>query len=138
MKTKQYRTQHEEIYRLVESIEQHLSVETVSSRTEEVAGIARELFGKFGIHLALEDRVLYPQAAAHNDGSLRVIAQRFQKEMGGLAERFELYRKAWPGSIAIAHDPNGFVRETLEVIQQLRNRLRREEQELYLAIDRVG
>lgn len=134
-KTETYRQHHQELRALAARIEVLLDPTAVRADPAAVAGIVRELFGKFSVHLAIEDNSLYPRTKTHADARLRDTATRFETEMGGLSERFEAYRKAWPGPLAIGRDPVAFVNETRAVLEALKARVAREETELYDLID---
>lgn len=134
-KTETYRQHHQELRALAARIEVLLDPTAVRADPAAVAGIVRELFGKFSVHLAIEDNSLYPRTKTHADARVRDTATRFEAEMGGLSERFEAYRKAWPGPLAIGRDPAAFVSETRAVLEALKARVAREETELYDLID---
>ncbi|HTH18348.1 MAG TPA: hemerythrin domain-containing protein, partial [Magnetospirillum sp.] len=94
-KTETYRQHHEELRAIVARIEAFLDPAAVAADTNPVAAVVRELFGKFSVHLAIEDNSLYPRTQALGDTRLREVAQRFQAEMGNLSQRFDAYRKSW-------------------------------------------
>lgn len=130
-KTLHYRMHHGEIRALVERIEVELDLERIAADAAPVAIVVRELFGKFGIHLAIEDAALYPKMLAHHDPEVRLAAQSFQNEMGGLKDAFDAYRRRWRGPTAIACEPDAFLAETTAVLAALRRRITREDEELY-------
>lgn len=134
-KTETYRRHHDELRALGRRIATMLDPAHVDSAPDEVAEVVRQFFAKFSVHLAIEDRSLYPRCAGHADGKLKAVAARFQTEMGGLAERVETYRKSWPGPLAIGRDPARFVTETRTILTLLEARVGREETELYDLVD---
>lgn len=136
-RTETYRQHHQELRAIVQRIEALLDADTVAADPNVVATVVRDLFGKFSVHLAIEDNSLYPRYRGHSDARLRDVAHRFQTEMGGLGQRFEAYRKAWPGPLAIARDPVAFVTETAGVLVALKERVAREESQLYDLIDQA-
>ncbi len=136
-RTETYRQHHEELRAIATRIEALLDAGAVAADSRPIAAVVRELFGKFAVHLAIEDNSLYPRYRGHADARLRDTAARFQTEMGGLGERFDAYRRAWPGPLAIARDPAAFVAETARVLAALKERVGREEAQLYELIDRA-
>lgn len=134
-KTETYRQHHQELRAIAARIDVLLDADAIAADSNAVAGVVRELFGKFSVHLAIEDNSLYPRAKALHDSHLRQVASRFEAEMGSLSERFDEYRRAWPGPLAIARDPVCFTAETRAVLEALRARVGREESELYDLID---
>lgn len=137
-KTASFRQHHTDVRALVVRIEDLLHVETIRADAGPIAIVIRELFGKFGVHLSIEDAALYPRMMAHADQKIRHAAERFQREMGGLKARFDEYRNRWPGPLAISKDPTGFVAETGDIIAALKRRIASEDAELYDLYDRVA
>lgn len=122
---------HTDVLALAGAIERQLDPARVAADPAKVSAEVVRLFGKFSIHLAIEDKALYPRLAQDANPDLRRMAQRFQEEMGGLTQGFEAYRKAWPGPLAIAKDPARFIAETRDILDRLKKRIGRENAELY-------
>lgn len=134
-KTETYRQHHQELRAIAARIDALLDAEAIAADPNGIAAVLRELFGKFSVHLAIEDNSLYPRAKALNDPRLQEVASRFETEMGGLSRRFDGYRQTWPGPLAIARDPARFASETRVVLDALKERVSREESQLYDLID---
>ena len=134
-KTETYRQHHQELRAIAARIEILLDPVAISADPNAVAAVVRELFGKFSVHLAIEDNSLYPRAKALADERLRTVAIQFETEMGNLGKRFDAYRRTWPGPLAIARDPALFAQETRAVLTALKERVAREESQLYDLID---
>lgn len=132
-----YRDHHATVGQLVGRIESLLATRSATPDVAALTTAVRDLFGIFTVHLSLEDSALYPRLLAHPTPALRATAARFQAEMGNLRARFDLYRTRWPGPLAVAKDPDAFVRETREVVTALKQRIAREDHELYDLIDRA-
>ncbi|MDQ2104334.1 hemerythrin domain-containing protein [Azospirillum isscasi] len=133
-----YRTHHTTVGQLVGRIEAMLAAPSPTANAAALATTVRDLFGIFTVHLSLEDSALYPRLLAHPTPALRATAARFQAEMGNLRARFDRYRAQWPGPLAVSKDPDAFVRETREVVAALKQRIAREDLELYDVIDRAA
>ena len=129
--TDSFRRHHHQMRDMMGRIRDILDVAHVSLDPGAVATILRELFGKFSIHLALEDRLLYPKLRSWPVPHLQAIADRFEVEMGGMKAEFDRYRRAWPGPQAISRDPARFVAETSTVLAALEQRINREDADLY-------
>jgi EAL domain-containing protein (putative c-di-GMP-specific phosphodiesterase class I) len=129
--TDSFRRHHHQMREMMERIHGMLDVARVERDPGAVATILRELFSKFSIHLALEDRLLYPKLRGWPVPHLQAVADRFQSEMGGMKAEFDTYRRAWPGPQAISADPGRFVAETLSVLGALGQRISREDLDLY-------
>ena len=108
-----------------------LDVKSVRHDPGTVATVLRELFGKFLIHLALEDRLLYPKLHGCPEAHLRLVADGFEREMCVIKENFDTYRRAWPSPLAISRDSARFVLETKEVLGALKRRISSDDLDLY-------
>ncbi len=138
MDMKSFYDHHGDVLSLAAAVEGRLDPVSVAANPAPVAADLVRLFGKFSVHLAVEDKALYPRLARDGDATLRGLAARFQDEMGGLTQRFEAYRKRWPGPLAIAKDPPGFVAETKTILELLKNRISRENAQLYPLAERLA
>lgn len=123
---------------MMDRIHGMLDVARVERDPGAVATILRELFGKFSIHLALEDRLLYPKLRNWPVPHLQAVANRFEVEMGGMKAKFDRYRRSWPGPQAISAAPARFVAETLAVLGALEQRINREDQDLYPSFEETA
>lgn len=94
-----------------------------------------KLLGLLRIHLAQEDKSLYPSIIESGDERIATIAQRFVAEMGGLAERLGIFASRWSNSAAIASNFDDFRREARIIIDALGSRIARENEELYPLVD---
>lgn len=100
------------------------------SRATELASVRWRLHHLLMVHLAKEDRVLYPQLMTSGDPLIRSRATRFSRDMGGLATTYLDYAKKWTAE-RVFEDRAGFVAETRSVMLALRQRIVREERDLY-------
>lgn len=137
-KTESFRHHHTEVRALAARIHELLNHDAIAADAGPVSSVVRELFGKFGVHLAIEDSTLYPRMLAHNDPRLQQAALRFQREMGGLKTQFDGFRRAWPGPLAISRDPKAFIAATRDILAALAKRIAREDSELYDLYDRAA
>ncbi|HLN25780.1 MAG TPA: hemerythrin domain-containing protein [Patescibacteria group bacterium] len=137
-KTASFRQHHTDVRALVVRIEALLTPESVRTDAGPIATVVRELFGKFGVHLSIEDATLYPRMLAHADHRVRLAAQSFQGEMGNLKVRFDEYRHRWPGPMAISQDPSRFVTETADMLAALKRRIAHEDTDLYDLYDQAA
>ena len=97
---------------------------------DDFASIRWRLNHVLSVHLAKEDKHLYPALAKAASPVVQSTAKRFADEMGGLAAAHTAYVGKWPVT-AIAADWHGFARDTRTVMGLLRQRITREDRELY-------
>ena len=133
--TAKFRARHGGILNVAKSIAQHLDAERLRKDAREVRHLLSVLHGKLSVHLAMEDKSLYPRLLRHHDGDIRALTQRYIDEMGSLAGAFKDYVGHWPTPSAIQADPERFIAETGGVFDALGKRVAQENGELYVLAD---
>lgn len=120
--------EHLELAAAAAELLRHATVRPVDPAAIATArwSLSRQLFA----HLATEDLLLYPMLRRSRDAATARLAERFAAELGGLADGFRDYMRRWDAE-RIGRDPEGFERETRTLAEQLGERIRREETELY-------
>jgi len=137
-RTDNFRKQHAEILDTARQISQYFG-STISE--EEAAVIRRQLskmHGLVGLHLAMEDKSLYPSMLRSTDPAARDLAQRYSAEMGDLSAAFERYMKAWSKGSAISASPAAFTEESKGIFNALSKRIHRENTQLYPVADSLA
>jgi iron-sulfur cluster repair protein YtfE (RIC family) len=132
--TDNFRRQHQELLAMVGEVAGKLKAEPGDARG--LRNLLSALAGKLTVHLAMEDKALYPRLAEAKVESARGLARSFQQEMGGLAQTFASYNQKWQAD-TIQGDPGGFARETHAVFAAIGRRIGRENEELYPLADRM-
>ena len=95
------------------------------------AQMSKQLIG----HLTAEDLLLYPELLRSKDATVAATAQRFVDEMGGLLIAYREWVSAWPFE-RIAQNWSVFVSETSALLTTLERRVQRENDELYVLVER--
>lgn len=129
-----YSEKHQEIMDEAAGIVKLL--DTGTADTNEIRRILSILAGKLKVHLAAEDRYLYPKLMASENDRVRTTAENFVKEMGGIYSSFSDFLTRWPSGSTIGENRELFRSEMKEVVAALSERISREDSELYpLAIE---
>ncbi|GLQ49779.1 hemerythrin domain-containing protein [Dyella flava] len=89
------------------------------------------------LHLAAEDRVLYPALINAADPRIAHTGKQFQEEMGDLAQAYTAFVSRWNLPAKISKDPQGFRSDANNVFKALHLRVQRENRELYPLAERV-
>lgn len=109
--------------------------ELVRSGVQEHAdAILNQLFSMSSViklHLAAEDRVLYPALLHAADPQIARTGKQFQEEMGGLAGSYSAFVARWNLIGKITADPQGFRDDANMIFKALHQRVQRENRELY-------
>ena len=132
--TDNFKRQHQELLDLVGELATRVKVNPGDAKG--LRTMLSALSGKLTVHLAMEDKALYPRLMQADVDNSRGLARTFQQEMGGLADTFAQYNQKWQAG-TIAADPGGFARATQELASALGKRIARENAELYPLADRV-
>lgn len=136
--TDSFRQQHTDLLSIAGEIHKRLNVETLKKDASEVRSLLSKLAGKLSVHLAMEDNSLYPNLLKHQDASVRVIANGFIKEMGGIKDVLGGYTKKWATSTSIQNDAAAFIKDTKDLFTALAKRIEKENNDLYSLVDRLS
>jgi len=136
-RTSELRDKHKELLKLASQISELLDEKSLAADAKQARSLLSTLSGKLGMHLAVEDKNLYPELLSHEDDKVRATAKKFVDEMSGIAGAFKKYLDKWPHSKAIQDAPHAFIAETKGVFQALSNRISKEDNELYSLVDKL-
>jgi hypothetical protein len=129
--------QHRELVKMATEMFGWLDVEKLQRGAGDAHRLLSSLTGILNVHLAMEDRSLYPRLLQHFDAPLRDLARRFLDERGVLREQFDAYRARWPSTATIEAGAAAFIDETRVVLGMLWNRMKLEDDVLHPEIVRT-
>jgi hypothetical protein len=130
--------QHQELVRTATEMFGWLDAAKLRARgAGEVHRALSSLTGILNVHLAMEDRSLYPHLVNHRDAALRTLARRFLDERAELRARYDDYRARWSTAAAIAAEVERFIDETRLVLGMLWTRMKLEDDVLHPEIVRI-
>jgi iron-sulfur cluster repair protein YtfE (RIC family) len=133
-RTDNLRQQHASIVKAIETLSGYLTEAKIASDAAGVKTALNVLTGKLGVHLAMEDKVLYPELMKASDPNIKATSEKFAMEMGGIAEAFTAYASKWTEN-TVRLDPAGFINETNGIFGVLSKRVGEEESVLYPMAD---
>jgi hemerythrin-like domain-containing protein len=133
-----FKHEHKVILGIVSQLEDLLDAEALAANGTPAHQLVAELAGLLTEHLRVEDAVIYPSLVTHSEPSVRATAQLLAKRIGGIGRTFEAYVGAWAAGETISGDPARFVAETRGMMRALKNRIEREDRELYPLVDRFS
>ena len=134
--TDKFRQQHNELLNLANELQELLDENILVEDGTAARRCLGSFMGRLQMHLAMEDKVLYPELEAHKNPEVATLARRFSAEMKTMPINVVAYNVRWATPSAIKADACGFIEETRAVIKFLTDRIRRENQELYAMADR--
>lgn len=136
-RTQRFRNQHDVLINMaVELQEISASIASVED-AKLVRDHLNRLAGKLVVHLAKEDKSLYPKLLESNDAQVVSLTKRYISEMGDLATVFELYNKRWVTPLFIHKYQDKFQLETASIVKALGSRIDKENNELYVLADAI-
>ena len=136
-RTDKFRKEHGELLTLANELQALLNVEALSRDGSAARSCLGKLLGKLMLHLAAEDKVLYPELVGSKDPVLAGLAKQFSIEMKSTDAQVAEYSERWPTPSSIKASPAEFIKETKQVVSIITNRIKREDQELYAAADSI-
>ena len=126
--------QHSAIINEVNTIEGEIKKTKDLINVAETALHINRLAGLLKMHLIEEDKYLYPDLLQCNDQEVKIMAQQYIAEMGELADAYTRYKTAFHVSSKINVDLDLFINETKQVMDALKHRMAKEDQQLYRII----
>jgi hypothetical protein len=136
-RTDRFRQQHCDLLGMATQLQGLLSPAALAADATPARTILSKLIGSLNLHIAAEDKILYPELAAHKDPTVSAIAKKFAVEMKSTAGAVVAYNTKWATATAIKADPEGFVRDSKAIVAALADRIKRENNELYAAADKI-
>ncbi len=126
-----YKRQHQEVLAMATTMSTKLDAATVAAEAPAIRAALSTMAGKLLMHLALEDKSLYPRLIASTNAKARAVAQAFFAQHGGLEKALKAFDERWRDAATIQAKAGDFVTETKALFGVLQERVRREEAELY-------
>lgn len=134
MRTDVYRRQHQQLRTLLAGTSRFLvPLDAAACR----AGLGR-LSTVLNVHLALEDKALYPHLMTHDNPDVRRTASEFQSRMGSLAQQFQSFYERWERPGEIESSAYEFAVEYRALSEALRSRMDMEDTTLYELVERAS
>lgn len=136
MDIERFKKEHAELMALVTALREVVQ-QGVGEHAEAIHRQLMAITSVIKLHLAAEDRMLYPAMLKASDAEVAQTARQFQEEMGGLATAYLAFAARWNLTVAIAANPQAFKDDANEVFKALHQRVQRENRELYPLAERL-
>lgn len=129
MNTSRIKSDHEVLYASMDALRRLLKTDVVGNADALFVEL-KKINATIRLHLAIEDRMLYPALVNAGDPKIAAIGKRFQHEMGGLAAAYEDFAARWDTASRIAAHPQDFGQQLEAMLQALHARIQHEDREL--------
>ncbi|MNM59194.1 hypothetical protein D3C81_704390 [compost metagenome] len=134
MNIDKFKQQHLAILAAIDDLRQ-LARGGVAAQAQAIAGQIVAMSGLIKLHLAVEQRYLYPAAQASGMATVARMGRAYENEMHGIAGAYLEFAGRWNTPVRLEAEPDAFRSEANSVLHALYQRMRREDSELYPAIE---
>ncbi|PJC99560.1 hemerythrin [Janthinobacterium sp. BJB1] len=134
MNIDKFKQQHLAILAAIDDLRQ-LARAGVASQAAAIAEQIVAMSGLIKLHLAVEQRYLYPAAQACGVATVASLGRRYESEMDGIAGAYLDFAGRWNTPVRLEAEPDAFRSEANTVLHALYQRMRREDHELYPAME---
>lgn len=138
MNLSRYHEQHSGIHSQLADLKRRLEPAAFAADPAQARQSLVTLAARLNIHLAFEDKALYPPLLGNADPAVQSLTRRYMDEMGGLKEALAAHLKRWLTLQKVQDEPGTFQDETRSLLQALERRLAAEDQEFYPALERLA
>jgi len=101
----------------------------------KIVGLLQRLRSVLVHHLRLEEEHLYPRLRQSEDPHIKALAERYQAQMGHLADAFSVLYARWTRAGAISTDATEYMKHWKTFETALRERMSAEDDNLYSMSD---
>lgn len=134
MNIDKFKHQHTDILDCIAALRQ-ASRAGIRENAEEITRLIIAMSSVIKLHLAVEDRLLYPALRAGNNAVLARMGQKFQDEMQAIASAYLGFAARWNQAVNVARDPEGFRLDANTVLKTVHARMQKENRDFYPAIE---
>lgn len=107
----------------------------IKENAHEISRAITALSTVVKLHLAIEDRILYPALQSGNDPHLSEMGRAYQEDMKGIATGYIAFSRRWSSAAIVADKAEQFRTEANVVLKTLHSRMQKENSEFYPAIE---
>ncbi|MGI5058818.1 hemerythrin domain-containing protein [Treponema pectinovorum] len=130
MNTDLYISKHRIVQEYLQTIDK-LAKQGVKEKAAEIALNINKMTGIIKMHLASEDKLLYPELLASKSENVKKITKQYMDEMGDLYKAYGNFAEEFRTPSKIEENSQKFVESFKAVEAALNTRIAREEKELY-------
>lgn len=134
MDIERFKHQHVEILEGIAALRK-FSHAGVPEHAHEIARAIAALSTVVKLHLAIEDRILYPALQHGSNPRLSEMGRAYQEDMKGIASSYIAFSRQWSAAATIAAKAEQFRTEANTVLKTLYSRMQKENSEFYPAIE---
>lgn len=134
MNLDKYKHQHVSILGSIQRLRE-LAHAGIQEHADDIAHGIVSMSSIIKLHLAVEDRALYPALQKSGDAELARMGQRYQHEMGTIAQEYDAFSRRWNQAWSLRQDPEAFRRDANHVLRMVYERMQKENRDFYPRIE---
>ena len=134
MNIDKFKHQHVDILGSIDTLRNLAKAGAAHNATEIAQGIVA-MSSTIKLHLAVEDRLLYPALRQGADAELARLGEQFQREMGAIAAAYMDFARRWNTPERVRTDAEGFRADANTVLRHVYERMQRENRDFYPRIE---
>lgn len=134
MNIDKFKQQHVEIISCISAL-RALVKSGIHGNAAELSKLIISMSATIRLHLAVEDKILYPALQRAKDSSLAAMGKEFQDEMNGIASAYLDFARKWNTTPAILRNPEEFRSDANTILKILHDRMHRENVDFYPAVE---
>ena len=136
MNIDKFKQEHVAILSAIDQLRE-LARSGVAPQSQAIAEQIVAMSGLIKLHLAVEQRYLYPAVQASGVAKVARLGLQYENEMQGIAGDYLAFAGRWNTAARLAQEPDAFRSEANTVLHALYQRMRREDTELYPAVEAI-
>lgn len=136
MNIDRFKKEHDVVFAAVSELRNVVN-SGISKNADAIVKAIVSMSSTIKLHLAAEDRFLYPTLASSANPAAVRLGKKFQDEMGGIATAYMDFAGKWNIESKVAADPEGFRADANNIFKALHQRIQRENQELYPLAEQI-
>lgn len=134
MNIDKFKHQHTDIISCI-SILRVLVKSGIAANAADISQAIISMSSTIKLHLAVEDKILYPALQNANNASLSRMGAKFQEEMKSIAAAYVNFARKWNTASTVSQNPEEFRAEANTVLKVLYDRMRKEDTDFYPVIE---
>lgn len=134
MNIDKFKQQHVDILGNIATLRK-LTQAGVAQNAPDIARLVVAMSSTIKLHLAVEDKVLYPALQNGQNVAMARMGKQFQEEMSVIARTYEGFAQRWNTAHSLQHHEDDFRADANIVLRTLHERMQRENRDFYPRIE---
>ena len=134
MNLDKFKHQHTDILRSIATLRALAQAGAQANATAIAQGIVA-MSGTIKLHLAVEDKVLYPALQRGDNAELARLGRQYQSEMESIASAYDAFARRWNTADNVRRSAQDFRNEANVVLRKVYERMQREDHDFYPRIE---